>query len=106
MKRIVVVLWAVAAGCSPSSMETPPAPDAGVVVDAASDAPPQACVAESDAAFCARHGASCGDVTDRDNCGEPRTAACGTCGADMACGASNVCGCEPESAQELCSAQM
>jgi hypothetical protein len=107
MKRIVVVMWAVAAGCSPSSMGTPPSaelPDAGV--DAASDAPPVACVAESDGAFCARHGANCGDVTDRDNCGDPRTAACGTCGTGMACGESNVCGCEPETAQELCTAQM
>lgn len=48
------------------------------------------CVAETDAAFCARIGATCEDVTRDDNCGKPRTAMCGTCSGTDAC-VVNVC---------------
>ena len=88
----------------------PLSPDDGGVPDggsSGSDAmppPPPGCTAESTAAFCARLGTNCGEVTADDNCGTPRTAACGTCAMDTTCGASNVCGCEPESDAELCSA--
>ena len=54
-----------------------------------------ACVAESDAAFCARRGKNCGAVAGDDNCGASRTvASCGTCTAPTTCGAAvaNVCG--------------
>lgn len=68
--------------------------------------PPPGCTAEANAAFCARLGANCGEVSADDNCGTPRTAACGTCAMDTTCGASNVCGCEPETDAELCSANM
>lgn len=36
------------------------------------------CLAEDDAAFCARLGRICGVVSDTDNCGDPRTADCGS----------------------------
>jgi hypothetical protein len=77
-------------------------PDAGV--DASPDAPPM-CVHEFDFTFCGRHGASCGELTAEDNCGDIRTASCGSCGGDLTCGSSNVCGCEPETDQELCTTQ-
>lgn len=51
---------------------------------------PDACVAETDAEFCARIGATCDSVTRNDNCGTARTANCGTCGATDTCVAS-VC---------------
>jgi hypothetical protein len=36
------------------------------------------CLAEDDAAFCARLGRICGVISDTDNCGDPRTANCGS----------------------------
>jgi hypothetical protein len=57
---------------------------------------PTTCTAESDAAFCARQGANCGQVSGTDNCGQPRTvASCGTCQGAETCGGGgtpNVCG--------------
>jgi len=49
--------------------------------------------AESDAAFCARLGKTCGLVTDTDACGIARTASCGTCALPRTCQATNVCAC-------------
>jgi hypothetical protein len=43
------------------------------------------CIAESDAAFCARRGKNCEAVTDVDNCGAKRSANCGTCASGMGC---------------------
>jgi cytochrome c peroxidase len=55
-----------------------------------------ACTPETDAAFCARAGASCGSVTAADNCGGSRTvASCGSCTSPQTCGGggtANVCG--------------
>jgi formylglycine-generating enzyme len=51
-----------------------------------------ACTAETDAAFCARLGKTCGSVTANDNCGTSRTVApCGTCTAPLVCGSNDVC---------------
>jgi peptidoglycan/xylan/chitin deacetylase (PgdA/CDA1 family) len=54
------------------------------------------CTAESNAAFCARLGKTCGTVTANDNCGASRTVtSCGACTSPETCGgggASNVCG--------------
>ena len=48
------------------------------------------CVPETDTAFCARVAKSCEMVADTDNCGQPRSADCGTCTGTNAC-VSNVC---------------
>jgi hypothetical protein len=63
------------------------------------------CGCEDDAAFCARLGAECGELSAADNCGQPRRAACGTCAGVEVCGAggqANRCGCVPEQDAELC----
>jgi hypothetical protein len=56
----------------------------------------EACVAESDAAFCSRLALNCGSVWQFDNCGNLRTvASCGTCAGADSCGGggtSNICG--------------
>jgi hypothetical protein len=49
------------------------------------------CTSETNAAFCARLGKTCGTVSDFDNCGNARTASCGTCSGTQTCGAGNVC---------------
>ena len=57
---------------------------------------PTTCTAETDAAFCARQGASCGQVSGTDNCGQARTvSSCGGCQSPETCGGGgtpNVCG--------------
>jgi hypothetical protein len=57
---------------------------------------PTTCTPETDAAFCSRLGASCGQVSGTDNCGQPRTVtSCGTCVSPATCGGGgtpNVCG--------------
>jgi hypothetical protein len=65
------------------------------------------CVSESDAAFCTRLGKDCDSVTDLDDCGQSRTADCGTCPINQQCGAKvpNVCGsttCVPETDPTFC----
>jgi hypothetical protein len=54
------------------------------------------CTPESNSAFCARLGASCGSVTASDNCGVSRTvSSCGSCTSPQTCGGggtANVCG--------------
>lgn len=68
------------------------------------------CTAESDTSFCERHGKECGEFTGTDNCGESRTAACGSCPDGSTCGLKtpNVCGedeeCVGESEAVLCAA--
>jgi hypothetical protein len=49
-----------------------------------------ACVPETDTAFCTRVAKTCEMVSDTDNCGQPRSANCGTCTGTNAC-VSNVC---------------
>jgi GH18 family chitinase len=65
------------------------------------------CAAETNAAFCARLGHSCGTVTDTDNCGQSRTvSSCGTCMAPLTCGgggSANDCGCTAETDASFCS---
>jgi hypothetical protein len=54
------------------------------------------CIAETDSTFCARLNKDCGNVLGNDNCGNSRTADCGTCVAPKTCaggGTANVCGC-------------
>ncbi|AKU90874.1 hypothetical protein AKJ08_1261 [Vulgatibacter incomptus] len=60
------------------------------------------CDSESDAAFCARLGKTCGDVTGTDNCGNARTAACGTCPDGQTCGDDNTCSCRTEGDDAFC----
>ena len=92
-------------GCNAEhSAHTIDQPDAGSPNPVDAPSSPLGCTAETDATFCTRLGASCGDVTADDNCGASRTAPCGSCDAGAACGSSHVCGCEPETAPELCSA--
>jgi len=64
------------------------------------------CSPETDAALCARAGASCASITAKDNCGALRTAYCGACPQGSVCGtgAPNVCApaCAPESDAAFC----
>lgn len=63
----------------------------------------QACVGETDAAFCARVGKTCGTVSGTDNCGAARTvSSCGTCTSPQSCTSSNVCACVPETNGAFC----
>lgn len=48
------------------------------------------CVAETDAEFCSRIGATCEQVTRDDNCGKSRTTVCGICTGADSC-VANVC---------------
>jgi hypothetical protein len=68
-------------------------PDAGV--DVGRDVV-EACVGETNGAFCTRLAKRCGMVTGIDNCGVTRmVASCGTCMPPMVCGGTgtpNVCG--------------
>lgn len=66
------------------------------------------CTPETDAAFCARLGKTCGSVTANDNCGTSRTVtSCGACTAPATCGGGgtpNVCGsCTAETDTAFCS---
>ncbi|MEZ4460662.1 MAG: EGF domain-containing protein [bacterium] len=81
----------------------PATTDVGSTQDAGDDA--TSCVPESDAAYCARLSATCGALTSVDNCGNARTADCGTCAAPLECGAggtSNVCACPGSSDAQVC----
>ena len=59
------------------------------------------CVAETDAAFCARLGKNCGTVSGSDNCGATRSVtSCGSCISPQACaakGTANLCETPPVS---------
>jgi hypothetical protein len=64
-----------------------------------------ACVSETDAAFCTRLGKECGTWTGTDNCGVARTdAVCATCVLPKTCGAvaANACGCVGETDAQFC----
>ena len=61
----------------------------GVVSSAGSGG--AACQPETDPAFCQRLAKTCGSVVARDNCGNQRTASCGSCAALSLCGADNTC---------------
>lgn len=54
------------------------------------DATRDACVPESDSAFCMRLGKDCDQLMGTDNCGQSRTASCGACRSAIAC-LANVC---------------
>lgn len=86
------------------------APDIGATddgapqVDASADAhvePDATCTPETDDAMCARLGAECGAINGPDNCGTPRSVACGACMAGESCDGGQ-CACAPESDAELC----
>lgn len=62
----------------------------------------EACVAETNEAFCVRLGKNCGVVSGLDDCGAARTAACGSCAANEACTSANVCACTPEANAAFC----
>lgn len=51
------------------------------------------CQPETNAQFCARNNAVCGEVIAMDNCNQMRTVDCGGCGADESC-ANNQCVCD------------
>ncbi len=66
-----------------------------------------ACVPESNAAFCARLSAECGELAGTDNCGDPRTvASCGECTLPESCRETHACFCDvpPDPASVSCSA--
>ncbi len=67
------------------------------------------CVAENDAAFCARNRYACGTLATTDNCGVNRVTTCGSCtNTNETCGAGGtmgVCGCTPESDTVICQSQ-
>jgi hypothetical protein len=53
------------------------------------------CSPESNAQFCSRHAKNCGTFGGTDNCGNARTASCGSCTSPQTCGGggtANVCG--------------
>jgi hypothetical protein len=62
------------------------------------------CVKETDQAFCARLGKSCGTVVSFDNCGASRSTLCGACDLPQTCGAvtPNQCGCVAETDAAFC----
>jgi hypothetical protein len=66
------------------------------------------CTPQSNAAFCADQGTSCGPITGTDNCGASRTiASCGACSGVNTCGGGGspgACGCTPETDAQLCAA--
>jgi hypothetical protein len=51
---------------------------------------PEQCVAETDTAFCTRLQATCDSISALDNCGDMRTASCGSCDGGNAC-VANAC---------------
>ena len=58
---------------------------------------------QSDADFCAAHGAQCGQVSGSDRCNVYRSGvSCGACTQPQTCSASNLCVCVAESAAALC----
>jgi hypothetical protein len=62
------------------------------------------CVKETDQAFCARMGKSCGTVVSFDNCGASRSTICGACDLPQTCGAvtPGLCGCVAETNAAFC----
>ncbi len=62
--------------------------DAGRADAGAADA---GCTPETDAAFCTSQGKTCDSFTGVDNCGQTRTANCGTCSGSTPACVGNVC---------------
>jgi hypothetical protein len=65
------------------------------------------CTPESDLEYCDRLVKTCDDFTGTDNCGDARTANCGTCTAPAVCGGGgtpNVCACADQTDIEFCAA--
>ncbi len=60
------------------------------------------CTAETNDAFCKRYGATCGSVSNTDNCGKSRTVDCGACTLPLTCSASHACACVPEDNATFC----
>ena len=62
------------------------------------------CDAETDAELCQRFGATCGEVTSTDSCGQVRSVTCGSCSnsADTCDPGTNQCVCEGETDEQLC----
>lgn len=70
-------------------------------IDCGGECPACPCEPETDSAFCARQGKTCGVFSGVDNCGETRdAAACGTCVAPEVCMAGACC--TPESDAVFC----
>lgn len=59
------------------------------------------CIPESNAGYCQRLQATCGTVSQPDNCGYPRSLGCGTCTGTQVCMASATC-CTPETLASFC----
>ncbi|MDO8640795.1 MAG: MopE-related protein, partial [Nitrosarchaeum sp.] len=60
------------------------------------------CQPESDSAFCARLGKTCGSVTATDNCGISRTvSSCGACFSGQKCSNGNCAACPAETCNNL-----
>jgi hypothetical protein len=87
--QLGVTFGLAAGGCMTGEVAPKPAEEAlGQTIEAP-------CVAESDAAFCARQGMSCGALSGTDDCGAPRVvASCGDCAPSE--------GCAPEDDAALC----
>ncbi|MFM2151742.1 MAG: hypothetical protein RL199_177 [Pseudomonadota bacterium] len=61
------------------------------------------CTPETDAGFCERLFAWCGEVSDVDNCDRPRTvASCGACPEGETCDVEKYCRCAPETDEVMC----
>lgn len=96
-------VWIATPGAADMDMAT--SPDVTTTPDTSVDAPN--CVPESNAELCARLGLTCEGVTATDNCGDTRTADCGTCTGQQSCGGGgtpNVCACADQTDIEFCAA--
>jgi broad specificity phosphatase PhoE len=79
------------AGVSHSDPAPQPASNPAASPDLTAQTASDACVAETDAAFCARLVKNCGPVSGTDNCGTRRSLNdCGSCPAPMICGGGAV----------------
>ena len=67
---------------------------------------PGDCVPEGDALFCARLDKACGRVLGVDNCQQPRTAECGSCGPGQTCTDQNTCACPPHTCTASCGTEL
>src|SRR5690606_19014566 len=62
-----------------------------------------ACPPQPDEEFCARHRRNCGTYSAMDNCGDMRTADCGSCADPSVCDPDrNVCDCAGQTDQQFC----
>lgn len=66
---------------------------------------PPECESENDGQFCLRLEYECGNQSGLDNCGNQRSANCGTCAPSLECSSSGQCvepDCEPETDAQFC----